>query len=210
MAMNIRDVVSLGSVIPELVLSDIAQALPTARALCAGGMRVMEISMRSNEAGACIEAVRKGVPDAIVGAGSLSRAVEFAAADRAGAQFGTTPGLTPDLAAASRGARFAIMPGAMTPTEVLIARNAGFMLQKSYAAHPKAGIPLLNFLHTAFPDVAFAPCGAMSAELAAQYLALPNVACVAGSWTALQTFIGSGEWQRIEEWARDLPVRLIV
>jgi 2-dehydro-3-deoxyphosphogluconate aldolase/(4S)-4-hydroxy-2-oxoglutarate aldolase len=202
--MNIRDVVSLGAVIPELVFSDVAHAVPAARALCAGGLRAMEISMRSTEAGACIEAVRKAVPDAIVGAGSLSRAVEFAAADRAGAQFGATPGLTPDLAAASRGARFPIMPGVMTPTEVLTARNAGFMVQKFYAAYPAGAVTLLNFLHTAFPDVAFVPSGILTKDLAAEYLAQPNVLCVAGSWPALQASIHDGDWRRVEEWAREV------
>jgi 2-dehydro-3-deoxyphosphogluconate aldolase/(4S)-4-hydroxy-2-oxoglutarate aldolase len=204
MAMNIRDVVSLCAVIPELHLSETAHAVPAARALCAGGLRAMEISMRSADAGACIEAVRKGVPDAVVGAGSLSRAVEFAAADRAGAQFGATPGLTPDLAAASRGARFPLLPGVMTPTEVLTARNAGFMVQKFYAAHLADAVSLLSLLHSAFPDVAFVPSGILSPGLAAEYLAQANVLCVAGTWPALQASIHDGDWGRVEQWAREV------
>jgi 2-dehydro-3-deoxyphosphogluconate aldolase / (4S)-4-hydroxy-2-oxoglutarate aldolase len=204
MAMNIRDVVALSAVIPELHLTDVSHAVPAARALCAGGLRAMEISMRSTEAGACIEAVRKGVPDAIVGAGSLSRAVEFAAADRAGTQFGATLGLTPDLAAASRGARFPIMPGVMTPTEVLTARNAGFTVQKFYAPHAAGAATLLNFLHSAFPDVAFVPSGALTKDLAAECLAQPNVLCVAGSWAALQTSMRDSDWRGVEEWAREV------
>jgi 2-dehydro-3-deoxyphosphogluconate aldolase / (4S)-4-hydroxy-2-oxoglutarate aldolase len=202
--MNIRDVISLGAVIPELHLTDVSHAVPAARALCAGGLRAMEISMRSTEAGACIEAVRKGVPDAIVGAGSLSRAVEFAAADRAGAQFGATPGLTPDLAAASRGARFPIMPGVMTPTEVLAARNAGFTVQKFYAPHPAGAATLLNFLHAAFPDVAFVPSGILNTGLAAEHLSQSNVLCVAGTWTSLQASIHDRDWRGVEEWAREV------
>jgi len=120
--MNIRDIVALAPVIPELAFNEISQALPVARALCAGGLRVLEISLRTGVGLASIEAIRKGLPDAIVGAGGLTRAVDFAAADRAGAQFGATPGLTAELAAASRGARFPVMPGVMTPTEVISAR----------------------------------------------------------------------------------------
>jgi 2-dehydro-3-deoxyphosphogluconate aldolase / (4S)-4-hydroxy-2-oxoglutarate aldolase len=202
MAMNIRDVAALSAVIPELLFTDAAQALPAAKALCAGGLRAMEISMRSTDAGACIDSVRKGMADAIVGAGALSRAVEFAAADRAGAQFGATPGLTPDLAAASRGARFPLMPGVMTPTEVLAARNAGFMVQKFYESHPAGAVSLLRLLQATFPDVALVPSGALSTEWAAEFLAQPNVLCVAGSWADLQAFIEDGDWQRVEHWAR--------
>jgi 2-dehydro-3-deoxyphosphogluconate aldolase/(4S)-4-hydroxy-2-oxoglutarate aldolase len=202
MTMNIRDVVALSAVIPELLFTDVAQAQPAARALCAGGLKVFEISLRSAQGGACIEAVRKGLADAIVGAGSLTRAVDFAAADRAGAQFGATPGLTADLAAASRGARFPLMPGVMTPTEVMTARNAGFMVQKFYSATPMGGVAMLKFLHGLFPDVTFVPSGVLTSDLAAEYLHLPNVAGIAGSWTELQTLVAQGDWPRVEAWAR--------
>ena len=201
--MNIRDVLTFGAVLPELLLSDVAQAVAAARALCAGGVRVMEVSLRSHDAAACIEAVRKGVPDAIVGAGSLTRAVDFAAADRAGALFGSSPGLTPDLAAASRGARFPLMPGVMTPTEVIAARNAGFTVQKLYAFHSSSGVGLLDMLQTTFPDIAFVASGAWTAELAAGYLSRPNVPCVSGTWGALQAFIASSDWRSVEVWARE-------
>jgi 2-dehydro-3-deoxyphosphogluconate aldolase/(4S)-4-hydroxy-2-oxoglutarate aldolase len=203
MTMNIRDVVALSAVIPELLFTDVAQAQPAARALCAGGLKVIEISLRSAQGGACIEAVRKAVPDAIVGAGSLTRAVDFAAADRAGALFGATPGLTPDLAAASRGARFPLMPGVMTPTEVMTARNAGFMVQKFYSAAPTGCVAMLKFLHGLFPDVTFVPSGAMTAEAASGYRGLPNVVGVAGTWADLDGIITAGEWSRVEAWARE-------
>jgi 2-dehydro-3-deoxyphosphogluconate aldolase/(4S)-4-hydroxy-2-oxoglutarate aldolase len=206
--MNIRDVLSLGAVMPELLLSDVTQAVPTARALCAGGLRAMEISLRGPEAAACIEAVRKGVPDAIVGAGSLTRAVDFAAADRAGALFGSTPGLTADLAAASRGARFPLIPGVMTPTEVIAARNAGFTVQKLYSFHPAGVGALLYLLQTTFPDLAFVPSGPLTADVAIGYLSRPNVPCLAGSWEALQGFIGRGDWPGVEAFARDAAVHL--
>jgi 2-dehydro-3-deoxyphosphogluconate aldolase / (4S)-4-hydroxy-2-oxoglutarate aldolase len=207
MATNIRDILALSAVIPELLLTDIAQAVPAARALCAGGSRVMEISLRSADGAACIDSVRKGVPDAIVGAGSLSRAVDFAAADRAGALFGTTPGLTLDLAAASRGARFPLMPGVMTPTEVMTARNAGFMVQKLLPAAPTGASTHLKLLHGVFPDVSFVPWGEMTAEQAAGYRSLPNVVGVAGSWADLQGLIAAGAWPRVEAWAQEFVAR---
>lgn len=202
--MNIGDVVAQSAVIPELLLSDAAHAVPAARALCAGGLKVIEISLRGAGGAACIDAVRKGVPEAIVGAGSLTRAVDFAAADRAGAQFGATPGLTQELAAASRGARFPLLPGVMTPTEVMTARNAGFMVQKFHASTPADAVALLKFLHGVFPDVTFVPSGVLTADLAAEYLRLPNVAGVAGTWTELQTLVAQGDWPRVEAWARAL------
>ena len=203
MTTNIRDIVALSAVIPELLLKDAAHAVPAARALCSGGLRVMEISLRSTGGAACIESVRKAVPDAIVGAGSLSRAVDFAAADRAGALFGATPGLTPDLAAASRGARFPLLPGVMTPTEAMTARNAGFTVQKLLPATPTGAVSLLKFLQGIFPDLGFVPSGAMTAEAAGLYRDLPNVVGVSGSWSDLDGIIAAGEWSRVEAWARE-------
>jgi 2-dehydro-3-deoxyphosphogluconate aldolase/(4S)-4-hydroxy-2-oxoglutarate aldolase len=202
--MNIRDVLTLGTVMPEVFLSDVAQAVAAARALCAGGVRVMEISLRGPNAPACIEAVRKAVPDAIVGAGSLTRAVDFAAADRAGALFGSTPGLTADLAAASRGARFPLMPAVMTPTEVIAARNAGFTVQKLYAFSSSGAGSLLDMLQTTFPDIIFVPSGALTMELVAGYLSRPNLPCVAGTWSVLQELISGADWSGVEAWARGI------
>src|SRR5580704_14752870 len=162
MPMNIRDIIALAPVIPELTFTDAAQALPVARALCAGGLRVMEISLRTPVGLACIEAIRKGLADAVVGAGGLTRAVDFAAADRAGAQFGATPGLTPELAAASRGARFPVLPGVMTPTELIAARIAGFNVLKLFPAEQAGGIGMLRALGAPFPDVLFCPTGGIT------------------------------------------------
>jgi 2-dehydro-3-deoxyphosphogluconate aldolase / (4S)-4-hydroxy-2-oxoglutarate aldolase len=203
MPLNIRDIASLGRVIPELTFSDVSAALPVARALCAGGLRVMEISLRSPVALGCIEAVRKAVPDAVVGAGGLTRAVDFAAADRAGAQFGTTPGLTPELAAASRGARFPVMPGVMTSTEVISARNSSFSVLKLFPAEPAGGAGILRAFGSVFPDVLFCAGGGVTRTNAAEYLSLANVACVAGSWVVPQTLLAQSDWPGIEALARD-------
>jgi 2-dehydro-3-deoxyphosphogluconate aldolase/(4S)-4-hydroxy-2-oxoglutarate aldolase len=201
--MNIRDIIALAPVIPELTFTDIALAVPVARALCAGGLRVMEISLRTPVGLACIESIRKGVTDAVVGAGGLTRAVDFAAADRAGAQFGATPGLTPELAAASRGARFPVMPGVMTPTEVISARNSNFSVLKLFPAEQAGGVGILHTFGLVFPDVQFSAGGGVTRTNAADYLSLANVACVAGSWVVPQALVMQGDWPGIEALARD-------
>jgi 2-dehydro-3-deoxyphosphogluconate aldolase/(4S)-4-hydroxy-2-oxoglutarate aldolase len=200
---NIREILGKAPVIPMLTLSDPNHAVPLARALVAGGLHVLEITLRTPAAIGCIEAIRKAVPDAIIGVGTLTRAVDFAAADRAGAQFGVTPGLTPDLAAAARGARFPLLPGVMTPTEVIAARLAGFNVLKLFPAHQAGGAGMLRALAAPFPDILFCPTGGITRAGAPDYLALPNVVSVGGSWVAPPPMIDTGDWQGIEALARD-------
>jgi 2-dehydro-3-deoxyphosphogluconate aldolase/(4S)-4-hydroxy-2-oxoglutarate aldolase len=200
---NIREIVGLAPVIPVLTITDLEHAVPLARALCAGGLKVLEITLRTPAALASIEAMRRAVPDAVVGVGTLTRAVDFAAADRAGAQFGVTPGLTPDLAAASRGARFPLLPGVMTPTELIAARNAGFTVLKLFPAEQAGGIGMLRALGAPFPDVLFCPTGGITRATAPEYLALSNVVCVGGSWVAPGAMLAAGDWRGIEALARD-------
>jgi 2-dehydro-3-deoxyphosphogluconate aldolase / (4S)-4-hydroxy-2-oxoglutarate aldolase len=203
MAMNIRDIVGLARVIPEIILTDISQALPLARALSAGGLRVLEVSLRSAAAAGCIEAIRKGAPELIVGAGSLTRAVDFAAADRAGAQFGVTPGLTAEIAAACRGARFPVMPGVMTPSEVISARNLSFATLQLFPAEQCGGVHALQSFGAIFPDVVFCVSGGVTLVNAADYLALSNVASVGGSWMVPQRLLEAADWAGIEALARE-------
>jgi 2-dehydro-3-deoxyphosphogluconate aldolase / (4S)-4-hydroxy-2-oxoglutarate aldolase len=200
---NIREIVGLAPVIPVLTITDLEHAVPLARALCAGGLRVLEVTLRTPSALAAIEAMRKAVPDAVVGVGTLTRPVDFAAADRAGAQFGVTPGLTPELAAASRGARFPLLPGVMTPTELIAARNAGFNVLKLFPAEQAGGIGMLRALGAPFPDVLFCPTGGITRATAPEYLALSNVVCVGGSWVAPGAMLAAGDWRGIETLARD-------
>ena len=201
--MNIREILGMAPVIPVLTLSDLAHAVPLAGALVGGGLRVLEITLRTPVAIGCLEAIRKAVPDAIVGIGTLTRAVDFAAAGRAGAQFGVTPGLTPELAAAARGARFPLLPGVMTPTEVLAARLAGFNILKFFPAHQAGGVEMLRALGAPFPDVLFCPTGGITRAGAPEYLALPNVVAIGGSWVAPRALIDAKDWQGIEALARD-------
>ena len=201
--MKIQEIVSLSPVIPVLTISELEQAAPLARALCAGGLRVLEVALRTPVALAAIEAMRKAVPAAVIGVGTLTRPVDFAAADRVGAQFGVTPGLTPEVAAAARGARFPLLPGIMTPTEVITARHAGFNVLKFFPAEQAGGLGMLQALGAAFPDVSFCPTGGITPATAADYLALANVVCVGGSWLASSRMLAAGDWPGIEQLARE-------
>ncbi len=201
--MNIREIVGFAPVIPVLTITELEHAVPLARALTAGGLRVLEITLRTPVALAAIEAMRKALPDSVIGVGTLTRAVDFAAADRVGAQFGVTPGLTPELAAASRGARFPLLPGVMTPTELISARNSGFNVLKLFPAQQAGGIGMLQALGAVFPDVLFCPTGGITRSTAPDFLALPNVVCVGGSWIAPRAMLAAGDWEGIEALARD-------
>src|SRR5258708_30002444 len=201
--MTIREIVGVSPVIPVLTVGELADGVPLAGALVGGGLRVLEIALRTPAAIGCVEAIRNAVPDAIVGVGALTRAVDFAAAGRAGAQFGVTPGLTPELAAASRGARFPLLPGVMTPTELITARAAGFNVLKLFPAQQAGGVAMLQALGAPFPDVLFCPTGGITRTTAEDYLALPNVACVGGSWVAPKALLAAGDLAGIEALARD-------
>jgi 2-dehydro-3-deoxyphosphogluconate aldolase/(4S)-4-hydroxy-2-oxoglutarate aldolase len=200
---EIRDIVALAPVIPVLTVTELEHAVPLARALAAGGLRVLEVTLRTPVALAAVEAMRKAVPEAIVGVGTLTRAVDFAGANRVGAQFGVTPGLTPELAAAARGARFPLLPGVMTPTELIAARAQGFNVLKLFPAQQAGGVAMLKALGGPFPDVSFCPTGGITRASAAEYLALPNVVCVGGSWFTPKELLEAGNWGAIEALARD-------
>ena len=201
--MNIREILGWSPVVPVLTIHDLAHAVPLAKALVTGGLRVLEVTLRSAVAIGCIEAIRKAVPEAIVGVGTLTRPADFAAAGRAGAQFGVSPGLTPELAAAARGARFPLLPGVMSPTEVILARHSGFDTLKLFPALQAGGVGMLRALAAPFPDVWFCPTGGVTRSSAPEYLALPNVICVGGSWVAPQDLVQQGDWRGIEGLARE-------
>ena len=201
--MNIREIVNSTPVIPLVTITDLAQALPIAQSLLRGGVTVIEVDLRTPVAFAAVEAMRKGFPDAIVGIGTLTRARDFAAADRAGAQFGVTPGLTAELARSSRGARFPLLPGVMTPTEVISALEAGFNVLKLFPAHLAGGVGILKAMAPLFPDVLFCPTGGITRATAQDYLRQPNVVCIGSSWPVSAELIAAKDWAGIEVLARD-------
>jgi 2-dehydro-3-deoxyphosphogluconate aldolase/(4S)-4-hydroxy-2-oxoglutarate aldolase len=201
--LSIREIMRLAPVIPVLTVTRLEHAVPLARALVAGGLPVLEVTLRTPVGLAAIEAMRGQVPDAIVGVGTLTDPDEFAAAARAGAQFGVSPAFTDELAKAARGVGYPYLPGVMTPSELIAARQAGFSALKLFPAEPAGGVGLLKALAGPFPDVVFCPTGGITRQSAPTYLALPNVPCVGGSWVAPADRMAAGDWAGVEALARD-------
>lgn len=191
-----------GPVIPVIVLHRLEHAVPLAEALLAGGVRVLEVTLRTPVALAGIEAIARAVPQAIVGAGTLRSAADAEAARNAGCVFGVSPGRTPEIAAACRGAKLPLLSGAATASEVMAAQADGLNFLKFFPAVPAGGVAMLKALHGPFPDVSFCPTGGITADNAAQFLALPNVRVVGGSWLTPAEALERGEWARITSLAR--------
>jgi 2-dehydro-3-deoxyphosphogluconate aldolase/(4S)-4-hydroxy-2-oxoglutarate aldolase len=200
--MNLLDIMRASPVIPVIALDDPAQAVPLARALVAGGIRVLEVTLRTAHGLAAIRAMAEQVPQAIVGVGTLTQPDQFHAAREAGAVFGVSPGLTPALIEAARASGLPLLPGVMTPSEVMAAREAGFRQLKLFPAVPAGGVGMLNAIAGPLPDVTFCPTGGISPQTAPQFLACPNVACVGGSWLTPKEAMQAGDWGRITELAR--------
>ena len=200
---SIRRILDLSPVIPVITIRDLAQAVPLAQALVAGGLRVLEVTLRTSAGLAAIEAMRRAVPDAVVGVGTLLDAAQVKAADAAGAQFGVSPGLTPALADAAGTVAWPLLPGVMTPSELIAARARGYTACKLFPAQQAGGIGMLKALHAVFPDVVFCPTGGISRQTAPDFLALPNVRCVGGSWLVPDEALAQGDWSAIEALARD-------
>jgi len=189
------------TVIPVIAVDDPEHAVPLARALVAGGIRVLEVTLRTQHGLSAIRAMT-AVEGAVVGVGTLTQPEEFAAARDAGAVFGVSPGLTPSLVDAAKKSGLPLLPGVMTPSEVLAAREAGFRQLKLFPAVPAGGVGMLNAISGPLPDVTFCPTGGISMDNAAQFLACKNVACIGGSWLTPKDAIAAGDWDRITELAR--------
>ena len=194
---NTFELVSFGPVIPVIVLERVEHAVPLARALVAGGVRVLEVTLRTKAALACIEAIAKQVPEAIVGAGTLRTADDVHAAKKAGCQFGVSPGYTSEIAQTCRAVGLPLLPGVATASEVMQANAEGFSFLKFFPATAAGGIPMLKALVGPFPDVAFCPTGGITPETAPQFLALPNVKVCGGSWLTPADAVTAGDWARI-------------
>jgi 2-dehydro-3-deoxyphosphogluconate aldolase/(4S)-4-hydroxy-2-oxoglutarate aldolase len=200
--MDVRQVMRVGPVIPVIIIDKVDDAVPLAKALVDGGVRVLEVTLRTPVALDAIRAIAAQVKDAIVGVGTISRPEDFEQAAAAGATFGVSPGLTPALIEAARASRLPLLPGVMTPSDVIAARAAGFTNLKLFPAQQAGGMGMLKALGSPFPDVTFCPTGGVTADTAPDFLALPNVACVGGSWLTPMNLVAKGEWGRITELAR--------
>jgi 2-dehydro-3-deoxyphosphogluconate aldolase/(4S)-4-hydroxy-2-oxoglutarate aldolase len=200
---RLLSILSRAAVIPVLTIARLEHAVPLGRALAQGGLPVLEVTLRTACALAAIEALRRALPQAIVGAGTLLQREDFKAAAAAGAQFGVTPGLTPELLEGAARAPFPLLPGVMTPSELLAARAAGFRACKLFPAQQAGGVAMLRALGGPFPDQLFCPTGGVTPENAVQYLSLPNVPCVGGSCLAPAALIEAQDFDAIEQLARE-------
>ena len=200
--MNLLDIMRTSAVIPVIAIDDLNHAVPLARALVAGGIRVLEVTLRTAHGLPAIRAIAEQVPEAIVGVGTLTAPEEFAASRDAGAVFGVSPGLTAALIAAAKSSGLPLLPGVMTPSEVMSAREQGFRQLKLFPAVPAGGVGMLNAISGPLGDVMFCPTGGISIETAPQFLALKNVACVGGSWLTPKDALLAGDWARITALAK--------
>lgn len=189
-------------VIPVIVLQDRAHAVPLARALVAGGIRMLEVTLRTPVALACIEAIAKEVPEAVVGAGTVRSAADAQAAALAGARFMVSPGYTRTVGKASRDLGLALLPGVATGSEIMMAQEDGFNELKFFPAMQSGGTAMLKAWHGPFNDVKFCPTGGVTPANAGEFLALPNVACVGGSWLTPADLVAKGDWDGITRLAR--------
>lgn len=200
--MEIRSILDASPVMPVIVLDDAADAVPLARALVAGGIRVLEVTLRTPAALAAIRAIAREVPEALLGAGTVLSADDFARAAEAGARFAVSPGATPALLAAGRAGPIPLLPGVMTPSDVMRVLDAGFDAAKLFPAAQAGGVGMLKALAGPFPQVVFCPTGGIDAASAPSFLALPNVACVGGSWLCPAERVRAGDWAAITALAR--------
>jgi 2-dehydro-3-deoxyphosphogluconate aldolase/(4S)-4-hydroxy-2-oxoglutarate aldolase len=190
-------------VIPVLKIDRVADAVPLARALARGGLRVIEITLRTADALECIRRASGEVEEAIVGAGTILDARQFDEAAAAGSKFIVSPGVTRELLAAAGGSDVPLLPGAITPGEIMTAREAGLDFLKFFPAEQAGGAAFLKSLASPFGGMKFCPTGGVTAKNANDYLSLPNVICVGGSWVAPDDLVTAGEWDAIEALARE-------
>lgn len=184
-------------VIPVIVLDQVQDAVPLARALVAGGIRMLEVTLRTPQALACIEAIAREVPQAVPGAGTVRNSADVQAAQRAGARFLVSPGYTPALGQAARASGLPLLPGVATGSEIMAALDDGYTELKFFPALAAGGTALLKAWNGPFADVHFCPTGGISPQNARDFLALPNVACVGGSWLTPADLIARRDWDAI-------------
>ena len=197
-----RKICALAPIVPVIVVRQTAHALPLARALVAGGLPALEVTLRSACALDAIRAMRE-VEGGVVGAGTLLTPADVKAAKAAGAQFGVSPGLTERLVKACEDEGLALLPGAVTASEVMAAMEWGYDMLKFFPAETSGGAAALKALGGPLPQVTFCPTGGVSLQNAKDYLRLPNVLCAGGSWVAPTDRVEAGDWAEIERLAAE-------
>jgi len=193
-------------VVPVIVLHDPAHAVPLAHALLEGGIDVMEITLRSDAALQSIEAVAKAVPQMHLGAGTVTRVSEVQQVIDAGASFALSPGCTDELVSAVEAAHLPFIPGVMTPGEVMRRREQGFTLMKLFPAAQAGGMGMLKALGAPIPDVMFCPTGGVGPANLKDFLKLPNVPMVGGSWLTPADALAAGDWKKVTQLAKEATI----
>ena len=197
MTVSINDVMNTSPVMPVMVINQIEQAVPLARALVDGGLKVLEITLRTPVALECIRRIKAEVPGAIVGAGTIINTQTLDQAIAAGAEFIVSPGVTPSLLDAALSSGIPTLPGVITPSEVMRLLEKGITAMKFFPAEAAGGIPMLKSIGGPLPQVTFCPTGGVNPKNAPEYLSLSNVACVGGSWMAPAELVDAGDWAEI-------------
>jgi 2-dehydro-3-deoxyphosphogluconate aldolase/(4S)-4-hydroxy-2-oxoglutarate aldolase len=198
----VRQAMGLSPVIPVLVIERTEDALPLARALLQGGLKVLEITLRTPNALEVIELLARELPEALIAAGTITTTAQWEAAAKAGARLGVSPGLSPALIEASSNMAMPLLPGVATASELMTAMDAGFESFKFFPAQQAGGIGMLKAFGGPFAQALFCPTGGITLDTAPAYLALPNVACVGGSWLTPGDAIKAGDWSAIQALAR--------
>lgn len=202
--MNIEEILRQAPVVPVIVIDRLEHAVPLAQALVAGGLPVLEVTLRSAVAMRAVQEISQAVDGAIVGVGTVTRPQQFVESLDAGANFAVSPGLTDALIDASRDAGIPYLPGVFSPSEVMRAHAQGFDALKLFPARQAGGIGMLKALHGPLPGVKFCPTGGIGADNFLDFLTLPNVACVGGSWVCPADALQLEDWERISQLARNV------
>lgn len=199
---KMEDVVQLGPVIPVLAFDSAEQGEHVSRALHAGGVKVLEITLRTAAGLAAIERASQLADDIVVGVGTITKPEHCAQAKKAGAQFGVSPGLTKDLHLAAQDAGLPLLPGVMTPSDLIQAIELGYEIVKFFPAQQAGGVAMLQAFYGPFPNLRFCPTGGITAEIAPDFLKQPNVVCVGGSWLTPKKLVAAEEWAQITRLAQ--------
>ncbi|MDD2761404.1 MAG: bifunctional 4-hydroxy-2-oxoglutarate aldolase/2-dehydro-3-deoxy-phosphogluconate aldolase [Methylomonas sp.] len=206
MSVTIKEVMTTSPVMPVMVINHVEHAVPLANALVAGGLKVLEITLRTPVALECIRRIKAEVPNAIVGAGTIINTQTLDQALAAGAEFIVSPGITPSLLEASLSCGVPVLPGVVTPSEVMRLFEKGITAMKFFPAEAAGGIPMLKSIGGPLPQVTFCPTGGVNPKNAPEYLALSNVACVGGSWMAPADLVDAENWAEIARRAAEAAI----
>jgi 2-dehydro-3-deoxyphosphogluconate aldolase/(4S)-4-hydroxy-2-oxoglutarate aldolase len=205
---RLEEILRASPIIPVITIERVEEAVPLARALVAGGITALEVTLRTPAAPAAAKAIAESVPDAVLGLGTVLTRADLETARNLKARYVVSPGATPELLDAAAGGDLPLLPGVQTASEVMAALARGFDILKFFPAAPAGGIAALKALAGPFPQVRFCPTGGVSADNFTDWLALPNVMAVGGSWLAPASDMRAGNWPAITERARRAMAKL--